>query len=1510
MHILRIGPALLLIGLLAVVTSAQQPSTLTPTLVLKGHTEAIYSTGINKDGTLGVTGSFDKSVRLWDLKTGKQFREFSGPNGHQSLVLSVAFTPLGDQIASGGSDNTAKVWDVPLSTPVRELLHAAAVTAVALSPDGKTIAGTSRDGTVQLWSAADGKPLAKLPGHPGGATSVAFSANNLTVATSGVDGTIRFWNVADGKAIGTIGGHAGPVTGIALSPNGNALYSIGEDAAIKYWQLPAPIPKPLTAHAAEITSLTLSADSGLVVTGGADKSVKVSNSASGQIVREMTGVAGKVLATNVSPNGALVLAGAEDGKAYVWSQDGKTVATVAAHTGGVTGVAANASGNGLITAGVDGVLRSWAFPIAASKSIALPDRALGTSLSPDGKRLVIAGADKLVRTFAYPAGTPERQFTGHTGPVTAAGLTPDGTTLVSASLDETIRIWSTANGTQASALAGHVGPIHSLVVAPNGTFVVSGGEDGTVKIWGLPVVAPKSLIHPDAVTSFVLSADGNRAITFCADKQVRVWNLANPAPERTFNVGGVVANAASFAPDGTVALALADKSISLRSGDKELKKIPVPAEPKSVVYSPGGQLWVGGADNTIRVFNPADSKELKALTGHTGAIPSLIAGPKGDMIYSMGLDRTVRSWGAVDHAAKGKIDLPMIPTGIAIAKDGTKLIAGGEKTVVIVSIADGKTTGTIAVPADVRGVTLAVDGNRIAVACADNRVRVYGIDLKLQEMFLHEGPTSAVAFLPDGKRLLTASADKSLRTWAPALVAQFTAVGPVRQVLVSAASDKIVAVGDDKLVHVLDAKTGKETKAIPSDLPIIGASAVADCSKLVTISAKAATLWTVADGKAVTTIPVPGVAQAVAVSPSGLKVAMAFADGAIHRVRVYDAVTGRELQSLSESPSPIRSLAFLADNRGLVVAGDDKTAATHDTAATGAILAHPGGVVSFALSPSTPTAITAGTDKTVKAWDLTTGKEKRTITTSPEAIVAMTVSRDFAAIAVVHGTTVRVLQESDSKELAKLVHPAPALSVAFSGDRTRVVTGCADNVARVWDVATGKMLQWFAHAGPVRAVGHHSSQPTVYTASADKTAIIQPLAITRHVSSPAMKPLRSISIAAGGAQLAVAGDDPVVRLINSSSGNEERKFEGAAGPVYSAVYSKNGQLLATGGQDKSIRLYTLNDAKEVGVIAAAAAIRGLAFSTDGKMLVGIADDKTVTAWSTAFQPGQPLPEDFGKPIQQFAHADAVSGVVIGEKGEVLTASVDKTIRQWKVASNVATRSFQHPNLVDGVDWSPDGKLLATACHDGIVRVFDVEKNSATKTINAHTQPQPSPVYSVTWTADGKQLVSTSFDRSIKIWDAASGNLVRELKPFVEKMNEKGHTDQVFCAAVTKDGRLIATGSSDRRLKLWDATSGNVVREFTNPNIKGEAGQSHPGGVYQVRFTPDEKYLVSVGPAPRNKGYLAVWQVADGKLIYAAESNAGPTFGLAVGPTGKLALIGNGPKVRQIAEAEAMVVPLP
>src|SRR5207248_1478310 len=156
----------------------------------------------------------------------------------------------------------------------------------------------------------------------------------------------------------------------------------------------------------------------------------------------------------------------------------------------------------------------------------------------------------------------------------------------------------------------------------------------------------------------------------------------------------------------------------------------------------------------------------------------------------------------------------------------------------------------------------------------------------------------------------------------------------------------------------------------------------------------------------------------------------------------------------------------------------------------------------------------------------------------------------------------------------------------------------------------------------------------------------------------------------------------------------------------------------------------------------------------------------------------------------------------------------------------------------------------------------------------------------------------SLDHSLKLWDADKGAMVREFRGYHEKEFPKGHQEGIFCAAFSPDGKQIATGGSDRAVKLWNVADGTVVREFVNPQAKAPAvagmpPPAHPGWVYGVRFTPDGKHLVSAGNAPGKKGYLAVWNVSDGKLLAGEELDYGPVYAIALSPDGKLVVVGCG-----------------
>jgi len=120
-------------------------------------------------------------------------------DGHQDKVLSVAFSPDGQTLASASADNTIKLWNPAAGTLLRSLVgHQGSVNSVAFSPDGQTLASASADNTIKLWNPATGSLLRTLVGHEDSIRSVAFSPDGKTLASASDDGSFRQWRVPDG----------------------------------------------------------------------------------------------------------------------------------------------------------------------------------------------------------------------------------------------------------------------------------------------------------------------------------------------------------------------------------------------------------------------------------------------------------------------------------------------------------------------------------------------------------------------------------------------------------------------------------------------------------------------------------------------------------------------------------------------------------------------------------------------------------------------------------------------------------------------------------------------------------------------------------------------------------------------------------------------------------------------------------------------------------------------------------------------------------------------------------------------------------------------------------------------------------------------------------------------------------------------------------------------------------------------------------------------------------------
>src|SRR5262249_6105340 len=266
-----------------------------------------------------------------------------------------------------------------------------------------------------------------------------------------------------------------------------------------------------------------------------------------------------------------------------------------------------------------------------------------------------------------------------------------------------------------------------------------------------------------------------------------------------------------------------------------------------------------------------------------------------------------------------------------------------------------------------------------------------------------------------------------------------------------------------------------------------------------------------------------------------------------------------------------------------------------------------------------------GADKTVKLWDLATGKPARVFGPVPDPVSAVAFSRDFARVGAAAGKDVKVWNVADGKELITLKHPPNVTGLWVTVDNTKMQTSGVDNTARVWDAATGLDLQSFPHTGAVTSVVFHANNANVVTGSADKTVGIHTLAIARAVPVPFGTPARALTLTPNASHILVASDDKTVKLVNLASGAIERSFVGAEGPVRAVTVAKNNVLVAIGGADGQVRLYNFADGKELLKIKAPGVVRGLAFTPNNTSLAAVCENGSIATWNVVYTPGQPAP---------------------------------------------------------------------------------------------------------------------------------------------------------------------------------------------------------------------------------------------------------------------------------------------
>ncbi|WP_299491532.1 WD40 repeat domain-containing protein [Acaryochloris sp. IP29b_bin.137] len=571
----------------------------------------VVTAAFNPQGDQLATGHFANMIFLWDVRNPKQRRQAVGMlQGHTNNVWSVAFHPDGTRLASGSEDQTIRLWQVDTEQCLRIFTgHTDCVRSVALHPDGQRLLSAGEDRTWRVWDLATGDCLQAVEGHEQGIWSIALSPNGQILASASHDATVKLWNVETGQCLWTLKGHTDWLRSVAFSGDGQWLVSGGCDRTLRIWKVSSgQCIQVLQPHSQAIFAVSFLPHSSTIVSAGLDCTICLTDLDTGVCQRRLLGHTSCIYALACHPQGHLLASGGDEPMIGLWDVGGQALQIWRAQVNSILSLRYSPGGQTLVSSSTDGAVRFWQVETQEYKTYWQHQGwVFGLAFHPQGNLVASAGSDQLIRLWDVASGSVIQVLMGHRATISALEFSPDGQQLASCSWDGTWRIWDLSTGQDVQVMPGHF--LNSVSWSPDGRQVVLGSFEAAVQIWDVPSASlTKTLVgHRFWAWYVAWSPRCDRIVSGGADQAVRVWDAES------------------------------GECLQVLNGHRDWVM--------GVAFSPNGQTLAScSKDGTTRLWAVESGQCLAELTGHVSWVTALAFSPDGQTLATASSELELKLW--------------------------------------------------------------------------------------------------------------------------------------------------------------------------------------------------------------------------------------------------------------------------------------------------------------------------------------------------------------------------------------------------------------------------------------------------------------------------------------------------------------------------------------------------------------------------------------------------------------------------------------------------------------------------------------------------------------------------------------------------------------------------------------------------------------------------------------------------------------------------------------------------